>query len=343
MGCCVRNCVLDYTASMIEVEKLSKDYGTVLAVSELSFSTKIGEIIGFLGPNGAGKTTSLRMLAGALPPTRGRVSIAGHDLEHEPIEARRALGYMPEAAPLYPELRVLEYLSFRAALKGLARKARAAAVDRALQRAGVADMAMVPIGHLSKGYRQRVALADALVADPPLLILDEPTAGLDPNQIRETRQLIKELRQAHTVVVSSHILSEIEELCDRALVIHHGRIVAQGTIDELRALVDVSTVTVRVRKQPGKGQAIGAEAICHEIPGVAQVTSRHDGPTTNVTTLNVQCAGGIDLDLVCEELIARLQQAGHVVLTVTPHRARLEDIFAEVTRSAPESPVRSRT
>jgi ABC-2 type transport system ATP-binding protein len=311
---------------MIQVEGLTKDYGTVVAVSDLSFSTKIGEIVGILGPNGAGKTTTLRMLAGALPPTRGRITVAGHDLQQEPLEARRGLGYMPEAAPLYPELRVSEYLDFRAALKGVARVRRTTAVERALQRAHVADVAMVPIGHLSKGYRQRVALADALVAEPPLFILDEPTAGLDPNQIRETRALIRELRGGHTVVVSSHILSEIEELCDRAIVLHKGRIVAQGTIDELRALTRAATITIRVR-----GALQQVVTLCREVAGVNEVAGGIDAGASDVTVLTATCAPGIELDRVCEELVVRLQQAGNAILTVTPNRARLEDIFAQLT------------
>lgn len=316
---------------MIEVAGLSKDYGTVVAVSGLSFSTEKGEILGLLGPNGAGKTTTLRMLAGALPPSQGRIAIGGHDLEQQPLRARAALGYMPEAAPLYPELRVREYLEFRAALKGLSRKEGRGAVERVSQRTRVADVTMVPIGHLSKGYRQRVALADALLADPPVLILDEPTAGLDPNQIRETRQLIKELKAEHAVVVSSHILSEIEELCDRALVLHRGSMVAQGTIDELRGLVNALTITLRVKDPTQR-----AEAVCRSTTGVVRVTRRSDAG--GVTVLTVQCERDVELDGICEQLVTRLQQAGSVVLTVVPTRARLEDTFAELTQAS-SSPV----
>jgi ABC-2 type transport system ATP-binding protein len=314
---------------MIEVEELSKDYGTLVAVSNLSFSTQKGELLGFLGPNGAGKTTTLRMLAGALPPSSGRIAIAGYDLEQEPLQARAALGYMPEAAPLYPELRVLEYLVFRAALKGISRKAREPAIERVVQRTRIADMTLVPIGHLSKGYRQRVALADALLADPPVLILDEPTAGLDPNQIRETRQLIKELKADHAVVVSSHILSEIEELCDRALVIHRGRIVAQGTIDELRGLSNALAIALRVKDPTHQ-----AEEICRSITGVTKVFGQLDASAPDVMVLTLHCAGNVELDAICEQLATRLQQAGSTVLTVVPSRARLEDTFAELTRAS---------
>ena len=214
---------------MIEVEGLTKDYGTVVAVRDVTFSVGRGEVVGFLGPNGAGKSTTLRILAGFLGATSGKVRIAGHDIAQDSLSARQSLGYMPEAAPLYPELRVREYLEFRARLKRVARAKRSSSVGRAIERARLSDVADTTIGHLSKGYRQRVGLADALVADPPLLILDEPTAGLDPNQVREVRSLIKELADDHTVLLSTHILSEVEATCQRALVIDKGRLVAQGT------------------------------------------------------------------------------------------------------------------
>ncbi|MCE7893748.1 MAG: ATP-binding cassette domain-containing protein, partial [Sorangiineae bacterium PRO1] len=220
---------------MIEVERLTKDYGTVVAVRDVSFSVGKGEIVGFLGPNGAGKSTTMRILVGFLGATSGRVRVAGHDIVEDSQEARRAIGYMPESAPLYPEMRVREYLAFRAAVKKVARAERKRAVERAMSLAVVTEMADTVIGHLSKGYRQRVGLADALVANPPLLILDEPTAGLDPNQIREVRRLIRELGESHTILLSTHILSEVESTCDRAIVIARGRLVAEGSIDELRA------------------------------------------------------------------------------------------------------------
>jgi len=312
---------------MIEVEGLTKDYGTLVAVSDLSFKAKRGEVLGFLGANGAGKTTTLRMIAGALAPTKGRISIAGHDLLAEPIEARRSLGYMPEAAPLYPELRVSEYLMFRAALKGVRRPLRKANVERAMQRAKVDDVALVNVGHLSKGYRQRVALADTLVADPPLYILDEPTAGLDPNQIRETRQLIRQLAEQHTVLVSSHILSEIEELCDRALVIHKGRIVAEGKVSELSRKASAPTVVLRLRDPEQR-----ATAVCADVEGVERVTSEADTQPSAVCNLTVHCRLAADVDALCEALVARLVQAGIAVLAVMPTKVRLEDIFAELTQ-----------
>ncbi|HVY48411.1 MAG TPA: ABC transporter ATP-binding protein, partial [Minicystis sp.] len=197
---------------MIEVQHLSKRYGPVRAVDDVSFSVEKGEIVGFLGPNGAGKTTTLRILAGFLGATSGTVRVAGHDVADEPEQARAAIGYMPELSPLYPELRVREYLRFRAELKRVPRPRRAAAVDRALELAAVADMADVVIGHLSKGYRQRVGLADALVASPPLLILDEPTSGMDPIQTRELRDHLVAAAKERAVLVSSHAVADLEAL-----------------------------------------------------------------------------------------------------------------------------------
>jgi len=241
---------------IIEVEGLTKDYGSVVAVRDVSFSVGRGEVVGFLGPNGAGKSTTLRILAGFLGATSGKVRVNGHDIAEDSLLARASLGYMPEAAPLYPELRVREYLEFRARLKRVPRAKQKASIERALERASLKDVAQTSVGHLSKGYRQRVGLADALVADPPLLILDEPTAGLDPNQVREVRALIKELASDHTVLLSTHILSEVEATCQRALVIDRGRLVAQGSLEELSRGRRSTTLLVVVRKADGRASGI---------------------------------------------------------------------------------------
>ena len=251
---------------MIEASHLSKTYGQVLAVSDVSFRVEPGEVVGFLGPNGAGKSTTLRMLAGFLGPSSGKVSLAGRDLGADPVRARAGIGYMPETAPLYPEMRVGEYLAFRAELKGLPRRARREAVARALSETSIADVEDVIIGHLSKGYRQRVGLADALVGSPPILILDEPTAGLDPNQIRDVRALIRRLGKDRTVIVSTHILSEVEATCSRALVIARGRLVAQGSIDEIRALRRTAGARLTVR---GGEAALRAVSRVKGVTGVA--------------------------------------------------------------------------
>ncbi|HVK18398.1 MAG TPA: ABC transporter ATP-binding protein [Fimbriiglobus sp.] len=219
---------------MIVVEHLTKYYGEYPAVRDVSFEVPRGRVVGFLGPNGAGKSTTMRILAGFLTATGGRARIAGHDVFADPIAVRRNIGYMPESCPLYPELRVNEYLKFRAGLKGLGWSARRKRIDYVIERCWLTDVRRQLVGTLSKGYRQRVGLADALLADPPVLILDEPTAGLDPTQIRETRKLIRELGTQHTMLLSTHILSEVEMTCDSVVVIYQGRVVEDGTLADVR-------------------------------------------------------------------------------------------------------------
>jgi ABC-2 type transport system ATP-binding protein len=219
---------------MIVVEHLTKYYGEYPAVRDVSFQVPKGRVVGFLGPNGAGKSTTMRILAGFLTATGGRATIAGHDVFADPIAVRRNIGYMPESCPLYPELRVSEYLRFRAGLKGLGWSARRMRIDYVIERCWLTDVRRQLIGTLSKGYRQRVGLADALLADPPVLILDEPTAGLDPAQIRETRKLIRELGTQHTMLLSTHILSEVEMTCDSVVIIYQGRVVEDGALADVR-------------------------------------------------------------------------------------------------------------
>jgi gliding motility-associated transport system ATP-binding protein len=215
---------------MIHVEHLTKYYGEYAAVRDVSFDVKEGLVVGFLGPNGAGKSTTMRILAGYLTATSGTVSIGGRDVFWNPVEVRKRIGYMPESCPLYPEMRVEEYLKFRAGLKGVYGSKRRSRLDYVLQRCWLADVRRQLIGTLSKGYRQRVGLADALIAEPDVLILDEPTAGLDPAQIRETRGLIRELGKEHTVLLSTHILSEVERTCDRVIIISKGQVVLNRPI-----------------------------------------------------------------------------------------------------------------
>jgi ABC-2 type transport system ATP-binding protein len=226
---------------MIEAKELSKRYGGVVAVDGLSFSIGKGEVVGFLGPNGAGKTTSMRMLAGFLPPTEGTAVIAGHDIFEDPIAARRSVGYLPETLPLYPEMTVSSFLDFVARIKDVPRARRRDALDRALERCGLVEVRRRVIGTLSKGYRQRVGLAQAIIHDPPVLILDEPTAGLDPLQIREIRRLIADLaapakgEKQQTVVLSTHILAEVEAICRRVILISEGRKTVDAPLAELTA------------------------------------------------------------------------------------------------------------
>ncbi len=304
---------------MIEAHRLSKSYGTVKAVDDVSFRVDRGEVVGFLGPNGAGKSTTLRMLAGFLGPTAGHVRIAGHDMATESMKARAALGYMPETSPLYPEMRVGEYLTFRAELKLVPRRERKQAVRRALEDTRIDDVEDVMIGHLSKGYRQRVGLADALVARPPILILDEPTAGLDPNQIREVRELIRALGKEHAVLVSTHILPEVEATCTRALVIAKGRLVAQGGLDEIKKREARGGLRVRFRGDAGR-----ARKAVRAVTGVSKTLIEGEA-------LLLETAAGLDAGLVTEEVVAALVSAGLGVREVTPRLASLEQVFSELT------------
>jgi ABC-2 type transport system ATP-binding protein len=320
---------------MIEVHHLTKSYGVFgagpgqkgppRAVDDLSFHVARGEVVGFLGPNGAGKSTTLRILAGFLGPTAGVVRIAGHDIAEEPIAARACLGYMPELSPLYPEMRVGEYLRFRAELKLVPRKARKEAVARALHDARIADVEAIMIGHLSKGYRQRVGLADALVGAPPLLILDEPTAGLDPNQIREVRELIQRLGRDHTVLLSTHILSEVEATCSRVLVIARGRLVAEGSVEQIRARGLPTGARIIVRGEPAV-----ALAAMNKVEGVKEATAE---PDPLGTALGIVYAEGADGGQVTEAVVSALVLAGLGVREVAPRGASLEQVFAALTEN----------
>jgi ABC-2 type transport system ATP-binding protein len=313
---------------VIEVEGLTKDYGTVVAVRDVSFSVGRGEVVGFLGPNGAGKSTTLRILAGFLGATSGKVRVNGHDLGDASLAARASLGYMPEAAPLYTELRVREYLEFRARLKKVPRSKRAASVERAMERANLRDVSETTIGHLSKGFRQRVGLADALVADPPLLILDEPTAGLDPNQVREVRALIKELATDHTVLLSTHILSEVEATCQRALVIDHGRLVAQGTLEELSRGRRSSTLSLTLRDPERRSaKVLGEQAGVIGVETLAGVALADGYARLRVTLAESE----VPLETGAR-LLRALVTASIDVASLTPETATLEQIFAELTR-----------
>jgi len=251
---------------VIEAQNLTKRYGDLLAVDRVSFTAEAGEVVGFLGPNGAGKTTTMRILTGFLPATDGTAKIDGHDIFDEPLAARRAVGYLPESPPLYPEMDVSGYLRYVAALKDVPRARRKAAVDRAVECCGLAEVHRQVIGSLSKGFRQRVGIAQAIVHEPSVLILDEPTVGLDPIQIREIRSLISELsgdaESGHTIVLSTHILAEVEAICRRVIVINQGRKVVDSSLAELtqggERLEDVfARVTLR-EEVPGAAAADGA-------------------------------------------------------------------------------------
>ena len=254
-------------AAAISVRNLTKRYDNVTALADISFEVKTGETVGFLGPNGAGKTTALRILTGMLSPTAGSVQIDGLDVAQRSLEVRRRIGYLPEHIALYPELRVQEYLSYRAAIKGVAAKERRARINAAMERCVVTDVRRQLIGRLSKGYRQRVALADCLLGRPKILILDEPTVGLDPHQIRQTRELIRELGRTTTILLSTHILPEVEMICDRVTIIDKGRIVAVDTPDNLRKqMTGTQVVHVELR-----GAAAAMEQAVAQLKSIQQL------------------------------------------------------------------------
>jgi len=220
---------------MIEVEGLTKCYRDFTAIEDITFRVEKGEIVAFLGPNGAGKTTTMRILTGYLPATEGKVAVCGYDVFEEPMEVKKRIGYLPEQPPVYNDMRVTEYLRFVAKIKGVPRRERNEAMDRVIQRCALSDVADRIIGKLSKGYKQRVGLAQAMIHDPEVLILDEPTIGLDPKQIIEIREMIKSLSGGHTVILSTHILQEVSMICQRVLIISQGRIVADDTLENLTA------------------------------------------------------------------------------------------------------------
>jgi len=308
---------------MIEVHVLTKRYARHEAVRGISFAVAKGEIVGFLGPNGAGKTTTLRMLTGYLPPTAGTASIGGCDVFRQSLEARRKIGYMPENVPLYDEMRVREYLKFRAQLKGLNNNDSRRRVADVIDTCGLGNVRRKMIKTLSKGFRQRVGLADALVHDPELLILDEPTNGLDPNQIRQIRELIRHLGQTHTVLISTHILPEVEMTCNRVIIIDGGKIKAADTPANLVAQMRAAG-RIHVEIQ---ADAAATAAALNRLQQVKKVTPEtlEDG----WTRYTVWVDSGTDSRERIHQLAA---QNGWPLRTLSRHTATLEDVFVELTR-----------
>ena len=309
---------------MIEVQHVTKRYGPVTAVDDVSFRVDSGQILGFLGPNGAGKTTTMRILTGCTSATEGQALVAGYDVFEEPVEAKRRTGYLPETPPLYPDMTVREYLTFAARINGMRSAARRERVAAAMARTSVEDVADRHCGKLSKGYRQRVGLAQAILHNPEVLILDEPTAGLDPKQIIETRELIKELAGDHTIILSTHILPEVAQTCERVVIIDKGRVVAVDTPDNLTGRLRGSE-TIRVAIDPlGADPAPAVEALA----GVTSVTAA--ASDSDSVVLEVQCDQGAD---VARELARTVVSSGWGLLELTPLRMSLEDIFLELTTS----------
>src|SRR5213596_2668290 len=308
---------------MIKVENLTKKYAGQTAIKDLNFEVGQGEIMGFLGPNGAGKTTTMRILAGFMPPTSGRATIAAFDVFSQSLQARARLVYMPENVPLYSDMRVTEYLNYRAALKGVQYRRVAERVGDVKELCGLKDVEKKLIATLSKGYRQRVGLADALLHEPDLLILDEPTIGLDPNQIRQVCELIKNLGKQHTILLSTHILPEVEMTCSRVIIIHKGRIEACDTPENLLGQIrQAGGVVVEAKVGPDNG----AEEL-GKISGVRDVTVDVDGEW-RIFSLRVE--SGSD---VREEIFRLAVERRWAVRELTQRRATLEDVFVEITHS----------
>ena len=308
---------------MIKVENLTKRYAGVTAINNLNFEVDKGEVVGFLGPNGAGKSTTMKILTGYLPATSGQATIAGFDVFEQSIEARKKIGYLPENTPLYTDMRVNEYLNYRANLKGVPGRKLKLSVGDVIELCSLRAVERKIIGTLSKGYRQRVGLADALVHDPELLILDEPTIGLDPNQIRQVRELIKNLGGKRTVLISTHILPEVEIMCSRVIVIHKGKIRASDTAENL---LRNHRTAGSMRLEAAVGDDLAAESLL-KIPGVKDVTVQSDGEYSN---FQLKLEANADPS---EEVMNLAMTRRWKVRELTRRRPTLEDVFVELTHS----------
>ncbi|MBW8011151.1 MAG: ABC transporter ATP-binding protein [Chloroflexi bacterium] len=302
---------------MIQVKGLSKDYGSRVAIEDLNFNAKRGEILGFLGPNGAGKTTTMRILAGYMPPSEGKATVAGFDVVEESMEVRKRVGYLPENVPLYGDMTVYDYLKFMADLRQI--EEREERIYEAIETVGLEERAFSYIGKLSKGLRQRAGLAQALLHEPDVLILDEPTIGLDPAQIIEFRKLIQNIGKERTVMLSTHILSEAQQVCDRVLIINNGQIVVEDSPENLQArLAGAQQVALRV-----DGDDDGLDKVLNKVKGVTRVQREKDG------SLVIETSSGKD---VRPEMARAIIKAKYDLLEMRPVGMSLEDIFLELTR-----------
>lgn len=316
---------------MIDVRNLTRNYGPTRAVDAISFTVSKGEILGFLGPNGAGKTTTMKVITGYMPPTSGQVSVDGLDVIEHSLDVRRKIGYLPENNPLYTDMTALEYLTFCQRLRGVPKSEHAARNSRMVEMCGLGDVLKKDIGELSKGYRQRVGLAQAMVHDPEFLILDEPTVGLDPNQIVEIRALIKELGRAKTLILCTHILSEVEAACGRVLIINKGKIVADGSPESLRsAAKGQDRLFVEI-----KGPAGSVGSLLGGLKGVARVAPHDSGvgapPAADTVRYMIETAPGVDLR---EAVFTMARDQGWILLEMRRESVRLEDVFRQLTADA---------
>jgi len=309
------------TSKLIEVENLHRNFGAVAAVRDLSFSLNSGEVLGFLGPNGAGKSTTMRIITGNLAPTSGQITLGGYDLLREPIAARRLLGYLPDSPPLYRDCSVREFLDFCGRLHGLRGKHLTEAVDRAIDRCGLGDVPRKIIGHLSKGYQQRVGIAQAIVHDPELVILDEPTVGLDPRQIDEIRQLVRELGENHSVILSTHILSEVQAVCSHVQIINQGELVLKSSLADLESTTTGRHFRIRFLTPP-------EVSALNELAGIDEVLVETDGDFLISFT---------DQTLGTESVLRKSLELGWGLTELSPpaaHPPSLEQLFLQLTDEA---------
>lgn len=314
---------------MIEVRDLTKDYGPRRAINQLNFTINKGEVVGFLGPNGAGKSTTMKIITGFMAPSSGSAKIAGFDVFESPLEVKKRIGYLPETPPVYTDMYVRDYLTYVAELKQVPREKIQKQVDHALEKTNLGSVQKRLIQNLSKGYRQRVGIAQALVSNPEVLILDEPTVGLDPKQVAEIRELIKELRGHHTVILSTHILSEVQATCERVIIINQGQIVAQDRIENLASQErGQGRLTIRLRKEVEDFKKVlgGIEGVL----AVATGKSRRDW--------EVNFRGD---DSVVDAISARVVNEGLGLLELSPHKVDLEDVFLKLTYGAEQTEVQS--
>ncbi|MCQ2434109.1 MAG: ABC transporter ATP-binding protein [Oscillospiraceae bacterium] len=307
---------------MVEIKNLTKYYGSHAAVQDISFTVGDHEVLGFLGPNGAGKSTTMNMITGCLPSTSGTVLVDGYDISKDPMEVKRRIGYLPELPPVYPDMRVREYLDFAAGLKGVKRSERKAQVERAMERLKITDVQKRIIGHLSKGYRQRVGFAQALLGSPKFLILDEPTVGLDPKQVMEVRNLITDLAKDHTIIFSTHILAEVSAVCERVVIINKGQIRAVDTIENLEKSVS-STPTIRMKVE---GDIVKTTELIRGVEGVVEVKEvEYISSGVNEYTVVMKD------DSVRKAIMTKLIAEDCMVVEVNAVRANLEEVFVKLT------------
>jgi len=314
---------------MITVNGLTKRYAHTTAVDQISFEVQRGQIVGFLGPNGAGKTTTMRMLTCFLTPTSGTATVAGFDILEQPLEVKKRIGYLPETPPVYPEMRIAEYLTFVGQLKGLSGSDLRTRVDYACERCAVADVRNKIIGKLSKGYRQRVGLAQAIIHNPDVLILDEPTAGLDPKQINETRDLIKSLAGDHTIILSTHILPEVSQTCEKVIIINKGKIVATDSVSNLQQRASSGeSVLVEVAGRNGSLDPAAVQRKLEQIAGVSRVIAKADGQKRVIFEVEAAKDRGVRGD------VARaVVESGWDLNELRPAAMSLEEIFLQLTGS----------